>query len=604
MRSKILYYFKKISTPFFLLSAILSVVGSIQLYGGGYSNVFKEFTVILISVMKLFTFSPTNGLLNEAPLAYELAIWMAPLSTMVGIFSIFDKLYKTISLSLYHVKKEHIVLMGADEDAITFIKNLQRDIPGIRIYSLLGEGDKFDEKRLEELNVEVIRLDYSNPKNEINLLKIKDKKIGNKGIIISFEPEPKNYGRVSALNQMYSNNNKEIDFYIKTQDYRIKELVELKMDELDNFDIHYFSIEELLITDLLENKNFLFNSPKGLENGFEKKKYENMEDIAKEMGTYNLLIIGFSKIGEQFLNQTSNLLTINPLENLKVTIIDQNATKKFQKYRDYKTMIHKVMDYNLIDLDSEREIGKLVKELHEENPFSGMLFASEDIYDNILKIDRVIDHITDLPVAVYSKEFEIIETLVESLFLRHDNITVFGDSKDVLTMDIIVNEKLLENAKSFNAYYNKISSELMGWDVGKTSQEEQWKRLSNIKKESSIYQSAHQNTKRKILKTFIDFEGLPNSVSGLIGFWDERLEGKNILEQLNIIESDGYMNYMTALEHKRWNNFYYMRDFVFDEVKDEKRKTHDCLIDDWDEFLGGIQREKAIYDFISTLSLR
>ena len=176
MRSKILYYFKKISTPFFLLSAILSVVGSIQLYGGGYSNVFKEFTVILISVMKLFTFSPTNGLLNEAPLAYELAIWMAPLSTMVGIFSIFDKLYKTISLSLYHVKKEHIVLMGADEDAITFIKNLQRDIPGIRIYSLLGEGDKFDEKRLEELNVEVIRLDYSNPKNEINLLKIKDKK--------------------------------------------------------------------------------------------------------------------------------------------------------------------------------------------------------------------------------------------------------------------------------------------------------------------------------------------------------------------------------------------------------------------------------------------
>lgn len=64
------------------------------------------------------------------------------------------------------------------------------------------------------------------------------------------------------------------------------------------------------------------------------------------------------------------------------------------------------------------------------------------------------------------------------------------------------------------------------------------------------------------------------------------------------------MNYMTALEHKRLNNFYYMRDFVFDEVKDEKRKTHDCLIDDWEVFLKGIQREKAIYDFISTLSLK
>jgi hypothetical protein len=604
MRSKILYYFKKVRTPFFLLSAILSVVGSYQLYGGNYTNIFKEFTVILISVMKLFTFAPTNGLLNEAPLAYELAIWMAPLSTMVGIFSIFDKLYKTISLGLYHVNKEHIVIMGADEDAINFIKNLQRDMPRVRIYSLLDEGEKFDEKRLEELSVEVIRLDYSNPQDEINLLKIKDKKIGDKGIIISFESEPKSYGRVSALNPMYSNNNKEINLYIKTEDYRIKELVELKMDELDSFDIHYFTIEELLIKDLLENSDFIFSSPRSLKNGFEKEKYGTMEEIAREMGTYNLLIIGFSKISEQFLNQASNLLTINPIENLKVTIIDQNATKKFNKYKDYKTMIDKVLDYTLIDLDSEREIGKVVKELHEKNAFSGVLFGAEDIYDNILKIDRVIDNITDLPVAVYSKEFEIIETLVESLFLRHDNITVFGDSKDVLTMDIIVNESLMENAKHFNAYYNMISSEMMGWEDEKISPEEQWKKLSNIKKESSIYQSAHQDTKINILEKFINLEGLPNSVNEIIDLWNEKIENKNISEQLSIIESNPYMNYMTALEHKRWNNFYYMRDFVFDEVKDEKRKTHDCLIDDWDEFLGGIQRDKAIYDFISTLSLR
>ena len=60
---------------------------------------------------------------------------------------------------------------------------------------------------------------------------------------------------------------------------------------------------------------------------------------------------------------------------------------------------------------------------------------------------------------------------------------------------------------------------------------------------------------------------------------------------------------MTALEHKRWNNFYYMRDFQFNEKKDEYLKTHDCLIDDWDVFLVGIQRDKAIYDTLSTLSI-
>lgn len=141
MRNKLLYYLRKIRTPFFVISMFLSVLGSYQLYHGNYSNIYKEITVIVISVMKLFTFFPTNGLLNEAPIAYELAIWMAPLSTMVGIFSIFDRLYKVVNLGFYHLGRKHLVVMGGNENAITFIKNLQKDMPGTRIYSLLDEGD-------------------------------------------------------------------------------------------------------------------------------------------------------------------------------------------------------------------------------------------------------------------------------------------------------------------------------------------------------------------------------------------------------------------------------------------------------------------------------
>ncbi len=582
----------------------LSIVGSYQLYHGNYSNIYKEITVIVISVMKLFTFFPTNGLLNEAPIAYELAIWMAPLSTMVGIFSIFDRLYKAVNLSFYHLGRKHLVVMGGNENAITFIKNLQKDMPGTRIYSLLDEGDKFDEKRLEELEVEVIRLDYSNPHNEINKLKIQDKKVGDLGIIISFEEEPRSYGYVSALNAMMPKREEEVELYLETSNYRIKEMVELKMDELEKFDIHYFSVEELLIKDLLENSNFNFNLPKGLEKSFSGKKFDSALDISKEIGTYNLLIIGFSSLGEQFLNQASNLLTINPLEDLKVTIIDKDATKKFDKYNDYKTMIDKVMDYKLIDLDSEREIGELVKISHEKEPFSGVLFASEDIYENILKIDRVIDFIPDLPIAIYSKEFDVIETLVEGLSLRHNDITVFGNPKEVLTKDIIIDESLLEKAKKFNAYYNEITADLLGWEKPTTSKEEQWSLLSNIKKESSMYQSAHEKTKILLLEKFAEIDDPPTSVKEIIDYWEERIENNSVSKQVDIIEADPFMNYMTALEHKRWNNFYYMRDFVFDEVKDEKRKTHDCLIDDWEVFLKGIQREKAIYDFISTLSLK
>ena len=39
------------------------------------------------------------------------------------------------------------------------------------------------------------------------------------------------------------------------------------------------------------------------------------------------------------------------------------------------------------------------------------------------------------------------------------------------------------------------------------------------------------------------------------------------------------------------------------QKKDLAAKQHDCLIDDWNEFLSGDVRDKAIYDFLSVLEL-
>ena len=66
--------------------------------------------------------------------------------------------------------------------------------------------------------------------------------------------------------------------------------------------------------------------------------------------------------------------------------------------------------------------------------------------------------------------------------------------------------------------------------------------------------------------------------------WKKKLENLPVSEQINIIEKDPFMNYMCALEHKRWNNFYYMKNFVYSETKDEINHTHNCLIDDWEKF--------------------
>ena len=41
------------------------------------------------------------------------------------------------------------------------------------------------------------------------------------------------------------------------------------------------------------------------------------------------------------------------------------------------------------------------------------------------------------------------------------------------------------------------------------------------------------------------------------------------------IAADPVMNYMAALEHRRWCNFYYLRNYTYSPKKDEAAQTHD-----------------------------
>lgn len=108
--------------------------------------------------------------------------------------------------------------------------------------------------------------------------------------------------------------------------------------------------------------------------------------------------------------------------------------------------------------------------------------------------------------------------------------------------------------------------------------------------------------KKILLGKIAEAEGF-SSVQELLQSWKNQIDGLSAAEQVNIIENNSSMNYMTALEHKRWNNFYYMKNFVYSDEKNEVNRTHNSLIDDWDEFLKSDQRDKAVYDFISVLSV-
>ena len=144
------HYFNKNLWIIYILGLVLSLIGSFQVYHGRYDNILKEISVISVSVLKLFLFVPIEGFIKQNPLAYELAIWIAPMTTLLATFSIFNKLYTAIKLKLTHFYKEHIIVMGCNDYSLSFMKNYISLKNKKKILCVLPERSQ--EKDIETLN--------------------------------------------------------------------------------------------------------------------------------------------------------------------------------------------------------------------------------------------------------------------------------------------------------------------------------------------------------------------------------------------------------------------------------------------------------------------
>lgn len=598
---QILYFIKRYKFHLFILALVLGLVGSYQLYASEYTQPLKALSVIVYSTFMLFSFSPTNGVLNEAPLAYEIAMWLAPMFTMVGFFSVFQRVFNTIRQALFHMGKKHLLLLGQGDDVHTFMKNMPSNAK--HAYMLLCDmGEVVDEDSYADFPVKIVRLDFQNPKNPMNLQKIKDESIGDFGKLISFLPEPVNYGRIQALHSMFEETDQTLDVYLQTTSTRMKEIIELKMDALMQFDIHYFNTYDLAVLQFFFQEDFPFRMPDGFENDWKEKTFHSMEEVADAMGVYHLVIIGFTAFAERFLEQATTLLTSHALNNLKVTVLDPRGEDAVAAFKFHRPMLDHAMDLQVNTLDLANIHADVERAMTRET-ISGILLFDADVRTNVFLADQLIDAHQDTPFLIYSDDEQDVAPIIDSFQLRHPNIESIGDLRHVLNEPTIIEETLNSKAKAFNAYYNRVTNTMMGWDKDTRSAQEQWMVLSNVKKESSLSQSMHRRTKVQLLQKMSESSPIGDDPHSLVDHWRTALETQSVEEQVDLIEKDPLMNYLTALEHKRWNNFYYLRGFRFAEEKDEARKTHDCLIDDWNQFMSGKQRDKAIYDFMSVLSV-
>ena len=590
--------------PLILIALVLSLIGSIEIYHGQVDNIFKEISVIAISVIKLFSFFPTAGLLDQKPLSYEIAIWLAPISLAVGIFSVFTPIYKYFRQFFIHLNKDHIILMGNIEDSLIFARNQANSKADTKIIYLADFTDDINEDLLTNLDIKIVRIDLINPSQVTNQMIMKDEKINTYTKIINFDSDLIGFGRAMAYEKLIKDFNTPVTFFQRIESIRLKEIMGSFLESNQLMDVHYFDTNTLLVNHLIENKKFAYNIPKAFENDFKNKDLTSIEKIGESLTRVSVLILGFNDIAESLLMQISNTGVINPDENIRLVIIDKNASEKFNNYKSNIREFDKVFSYKIIDLaiDSKKALEEIKQDNNLEN-FTSIFICDKDLSTNIRAVDNILNIVEDIPIAIFDTDKNRMKIFLKAIENRSSKVAYFGDKSEVLTKENIIDERSLEKAKNFNDYYDKVTSKMLSYPNSKLSKEEKWMKLTTIKKESSINQTMHARVKRAILEKFVESLKDYETTNELLIAWESLLDNKTITEQVDIIEKNPLLNYMSALEHKRWNNFYYMRDFIYSDIKNKSKKTHDCLIEPWDEFLKSKQRDKAIYDFLSSLSL-
>lgn len=608
------HYFNKNLWIIYLLGLSLSFIGSFQVYHGQYDNMIKEVSVIFVSVLKLFLFSPLEGFTKQNPLAYELAIWFAPVTMFFAIFSIFARLYNDIKLKFIHFRKKHIIVIGYNNYSLTFMKNFINSKNKERLLCILPENiQESNIKSLNKSGILTCTIDYLSGLSNENIRTASEYDFASINTIICFEEEPKNYGYLKLISELIDANKKDknnkIKVYVNIVNKYIREIIQHQMDKIKIFDIKYFNIFDLISYNLINERNFKLYETKELKYDWNEAKKSlksnlSFDDFSSLIGNPHLLLIGFKDRGKSLFELAVNQTTINVKEKMKITVVDRKINNLAEEYKATVRELEKVANIDFIDGDiTHFSTQNKIKKIHSKSPFSSVIFSTKNFSENLVFMDLVGDELfKNVNIALYSENIRENGPLIESIAFKYPNITVFGELSHLLNLETIANEPLDIKAKDFNAYYNRVTADIMNFPVEDLSPDEQWNSLSNIKKESSRNQCMHQNIKKVLLGKIAETEGF-SSIKELLESWRNRIDDLSPTEQVNIIENNSFMNYMTALEHKRWNNFYYMKNFIYSDEKNEVNRTHNSLIDDWDEFLKSDQRDKAVYDFISVLSV-
>ena len=611
MRENKNYYKKKIILFLFILTIIFAILSLYGYYHTKISDPIQLWSAVLYGTVKLFLFAAPLSAENPGGIFYEFAKWLAPILTSAFIFTqISNVLLHLKNMFLNGISRKHVILFGDSPVASALLTNLLADRESYRISFVTKQFLEEQRKnKLERKGIASYQLDFENSdQNEIRDLFLALHISSAKYLFFTGESDLENFSLYASVVGRIRPKQSVVSFVHCASNTVIGYMEDLRPAGVDTV---YFEEEELTVRMLLGKKAVqerlfssfsrlpLANAGKEQAASRQERVDEGEEPTVEEMDATilppHVLVFGINSLLFPLLKKLANDATLSLQKNARVTVVDTDAGKKLHELFPVqgKEGIFRALEMDSIELCSEHssyrkreQIRAYLKSMEQEERPALFFLLQEDVIENLKVLQLLRSSFQEAP-----KLFRNSSAVVLSHVLKEEGeeVETFGDLSTVLTEPVLIRASLDNRAKAFNEAYNK-AAEAAG--MGKGSG---WNTLSYVRKESSRLSASHASVKEAFLRQYFR-DRSDEEIRAVLSRKETEFRSLEELEKKDkpafrerfrhFLKENPELDFLSRLEHKRWCNSYYAMFFRYGEKKDESRKTHPCLIDEWETVIG------------------
>ena len=637
------YYKKKIILFLFVITTVFGIISLYQYYEVKIENPFQLLSAVLYGTIKLFLFAAPLSAEVNGGMMYEFAKWMAPILTSAFIFTqISNILLHSKNMILNRFSSNHVVLFGSGKMTETLIGNLKKEKKYYKISLVTKEFlDERLKNQYERKGIACYQLDLGkSDRNEIRELFTALRIENAKYLFFTAEGDLENFSLYAGVIQRIKPK-RAITAYVHSESGTVAGYMEELLSEerkneagLMKLDTVHFNERDLTIRMLLQERLVQDGLLKSLsevselsssgenkeresgEESFRDRKL-SAEKIDKTIHVPHILLFGVNELSFPLLKQLANDATLSLKKKTKVTVLDENAgrgiTELFFIYGDASTKenpeecggektekssirttsscgLEMALEIESIELGAasmealqKQRLENYLKAIGKDDAPTLIFLMDKDIIKSLKALNLINRYFENVPKLIRNVSQVDLTGLLPT---KGGQIRSFGDISEILTEKVLIREALDKRAKSFNEAYNSLS----GMGEG-----ENWNELSFVKKNSSRLSATHAIVKEEFLRRIFS----EKSEAEIRTFCREKFSEFTKLQEVqkenpeefrkrfcSFLEENPVLDFLSRLEHKRWCNSYYAMGFRYGEKKDENRRTHPCLIEDWGEVIG------------------